>query len=226
MKTKLLFLDMEGTLVSAQNIKGRSNSAGTSLWSRLFHELGPEALAIDNLSVERWERGEYSGFVAWIEESVRLLKEFGLRRSLYLDCVENSPLNPGVAESLALVHKAGIRTAIVSGGFYDQARRIQVELGIHHAYAAVELYWNPDETIRHANIWPSDYAAKADYVELLRRECNVTREECAFVGDGKNDVAIAAHVGLSFAYQAHPELRSAATHVVEDFLEIPRLLGL
>ncbi len=224
MAIKLMFLDMEGTLASAQQIEGRTNSPGTSLWSRLFHELGPEALAADNDSVARWERGEVSCFVEWVESSLKLLKHYKLTQGLYQECIQNSRLNPGVKETVTELHSRGIRTAIVSGGFYDQARKIQQELKMQHAYAAVELYWGKDKFIEHANIWPSDYAAKVDYLELLRRECNVSKDECAFAGDGKNDVAIAGHVGVSFAYQAHPELRAAATHVIEDFRSILEFL--
>lgn len=220
MSIKLMFLDLEGTLISAQQIKGRTNSPGTSLWSRLFHELGPEALAKDNDSVLRWERGEIRSYVEWVESSISLFKEYGLTEELYRSCIAATPLNPGVAETVEQLHQRGIRTAIVSGGFYDQARIVQATLKIHHAYAAVELYFGGDGYIAHANIWPSDYAAKVDYVELLRRECGVDPAECAFIGDGKNDVAIAGHVGASFAYRAHPELKSAASYVVEDFAQV------
>jgi phosphoserine phosphatase len=105
-----------------------------------------------------------------------------------------------------------------------QARQAQMELKITHAYAAVDLLWDTTGQLVHWNIFPSDYAGKVDFVTLLRREYGLSRDACGFVGDGKNDVLIAQEVGTSFAYQAHPELRVAASYAIEDFAEILRYI--
>jgi phosphoserine phosphatase len=86
----------------------------------------------------------------------------------------------------------------------------------------VDLFWDDDGVLVHWNIFPSDYEGKVDFVRLLMREYGVRREECGFVGDGKNDVPIAREVGTSFAYQAQPELRDVATHEVDELTEILR----
>lgn len=60
------------------------------------------------------------------------------------------------------------------------------------------------------------------------KEHGLAPEECAFVGDGKNDVALARVVGVSVAFNGDPELREVSTHSVEqargkeDFSEILR----
>lgn len=211
---------MEGTLATSQQVQGASEHQGTSLWSRLFHELGPEALASDFKSVEKWEKGEYPSYVQWAEYSVELLRRYGLTRELFSSCLENCSLNPGVKKTIDALHRQGVRTAIVSGGFYEQARIVQQQLNIQHSYAAVELFWSSSGLISHSNIWPSDYVAKVDFVKLLAREAGVDLRDTAFAGDGKNDVHIASSVGLSFAYQAHSDLKKVATHSIDDFGKI------
>jgi phosphoserine phosphatase len=220
---KLFFLDLEGTLFNKQHID-RPHGHNHSLWARIFHELGPEALAADNVHIEEFERGEIN-YIQWCERSLRAMQTHGLTKQLLEHIMQQIQYNNGVAETIAALHAKGIRTAIISGGFMEQAKRAQLDLRIQHAFAAVEIYWNADGSMAFWNIFPSDYQAKADYVELLRRECGFSKEECAFIGDGKNDVPIASHVGLSFAYNAHPALQEKTTHSITDFQDILKYLS-
>jgi len=224
MTIKLFFLDMEGTLVSKQRVLGAHKDHGHSLWSRIFYELGEDALHEDLVNADRFEAGDFESYMHFAAESIEIMKRHGLTRELFERLIEETCLNPGVKEAVDWMHRMGMKTAIISGGFFEQAEKIQTEQLISHAYASTRIYWNSDGSIRHANNLPADYEAKVDFVELLRREYNFTLEECAFVGDGKNDVGIVSHVGTSFAYEAHESLKQAATHVIENFSEIAPLL--
>jgi phosphoserine phosphatase len=113
-----------------------------------------------------------------------------------------------------------VKTAVVSGGFVEQARKAQVDLRLTHIYSAAELYWDDGGNLIHWNMFPSDFEGKVDFVRLLMREYKLTPEQCGFVGDGKNDVFIAKEVGVSFAYQAHDELKAVATYELEEFAGI------
>jgi phosphoserine phosphatase len=219
MATRLLFLDLEGTIFAKQRVELRTGEERYhhSLWSRLAHELGPGALADDAATVEKWEAGHYQSYMDWCDESLRIHQKHGMTRDFFDRIQRSVPYNPGVPETIASIHGRGIKTAIVSGGFVPQARRAQQDLEITHAYAAVDLFWSSDGSLAHWNILPSDYEGKVDFVRLLIREYGFRTEDCAFVGDGKNDTHIATEVGISFAYQAHPALREVATHAIEDF---------
>lgn len=219
MDCKLLFLDMEGTLFAKQRIKLREGETRVhhSLWSRLMYELGPEVAEEDARNLARWEAGEYDSYFQWIEQSARNLQKYGLTRSLFQTTMDDIPYNPGVPETLEALHERGIRTCIVSGGFYDQARKALRELKVNHAFAAIDLFWDESGNLSHWNLFPTDYEGKIDFVRLLKREYRLESRECAFVGDGRNDVHIAKEVGTSFAYDAHPDLVTAATHTIERF---------
>ena len=222
MHIKMLFTDMEGTLFEKQQVRLRhqESSYHHSLWSRLMYELGEEALKEDARTIVKWEGGQYRSYLEWVDESVVILQKHGLSQDLFERTLSSIRYNPGVRDTIEILHGRGIKTAIVTGGFLEQARRAQQDLRITHAYAAVDLFWNPDGSIDHWNMFPSDYEGKVDFVRLIMREYGLKREECGFVGDGKNDAFIAGEVGTSFAYQAHPELRTVASHEIEEFSQI------
>jgi phosphoserine phosphatase len=90
---------------------------------------------------------------------------------------------------------------------------------------ASQLNWNTDGKLIHWNIYPSDFDGKVDFVNLLIREHGFGTEECEFVGDGANGVAIASAVGVSFAYNAHEDPRKVASHSITDFRQIPTIIS-
>lgn len=223
MSIQLLFIDMEGTLFTKQQIDfrpGELNHDHHSLWPRLMRELGSLALADNEETVIKWDSGEYKSYLDWIDDCLDIFKRHGLTKQMFDDALDSIPYNPHVEETLKRLHQQGIKTAIVSGGFIEQARQAQQTLRITHAYASADLFWGQDGVLEHWNTFPSDFEGKAEFMRLLMKEYQLTRQECAFIGDGQNDVPIAKEVGLSFAYRGHPDLRAVATHSVEDFSKI------
>jgi phosphoserine phosphatase len=218
MAIKILFMDVEGTIFQKRFVD-RPHDHGHSLWSRIYADLGPQALEEDNRLIELFERREIT-YTEWCELSMQIIRKHGLKRDHFETLIRNVPYNPGVEETLKTLKHKGVRLAMITGGFLEQARRAQLDLGIQHAYASTEIYWNENGTIEYWNILPSDYESKVDFVERLRKECGLTIEQCAFVGDGKNDIYIAKQVGTAFAYNAHPKLKEVATHTIEDFRDI------
>jgi phosphoserine phosphatase len=218
MPIQLLFLDMEGTLLAAQDVVvGPDHAHHTSLWTRIFSELGPAAQSDNIAMIEKWDGGGYRSYMDWVDDSMVAMRRHGLTQHQFEVLVDETPYNPGVRETLSEVHARGIRTAIVSGGFIAQARRAQTDLRIHHAYAATDLFWGSEGELVHWNIFPSDFEGKIDFVQLLMREYRLEPHECAFIGDGANDVPIAMAIGKSIAYNGHPSLRGVADHAVSDF---------
>jgi len=221
MSIQLLFLDMEGTLLSAQDVVvGPDHAHHTSLWTRIFSELGPAA-QVDNIAmIEKWDGGGYRSYMDWVDDSLVAMRKHGLTQHHFESLVHETPYNPGVKETLEQIHARGIRTAIVSGGFIAQARRAQIDLRIHHAYAATDLFWDSNSNLTHWNIYPSDFEGKTDFVRLMMREYRLAEEECAFIGDGANDVPIASSVGTSVAYNGLPSLTAVTGHAIRDFEQL------
>jgi len=134
---------------------------------------------------------------------------------------------PGAREAIDLFHQHGAITAIVTGGFKELADRIQRRYKIHHALAGCEYFFHPvTRRLDHWNLLPADYKGKTYFIKAILREYNISRKDCAFIGDAKNDVSVAREVGISIAFNAQPELKEVCTYVIdqnqgnEDFIEV------
>jgi phosphoserine phosphatase len=222
MKIKLLFFDMEGTIFTKQHIplQYANSDHQQSLWARLMFELGAEAQGESLKTIVKWDAGIYSSYVGWCDESVRILQKYNLTRDLFEKTLNSIGYNPGVKETFGILHKQGIKTALISGGFIEQAWQAQQDLKITHAFAATELFWDDNGFLMDWKNLPSDYEGKVDFMRLLMCEYGLHQDECGFIGDGKNDISIAQKVGLSFAYQAHPELQEVVTYQISNLTKI------
>jgi phosphoserine phosphatase len=219
---QLIFFDMEGTIFQKQQtiLPNGKMTEHPSLWSRLMSELGKEAQDENEQTVKKWDSGLYTNYIEWCIESLKIYQKYGLTKELFENTTKSIQYNEYVKKTFAILNKKCIKTAIVSGGFIEQARRAQRDLLITHAYASVELYWNSSGNLFHWNILPTDFVGKVDFVRLLMKEYNLRPHECAFIGDGKNDIYVAKEVGCSFSYRGHADLNKIATHRVDNFSDI------
>ena len=84
--------------------------------------------------------------------------------------------------------------------------------------------------MEHWNLLPSDYEGKLDFMKLIMKEHGLKADECAFVGDGKNDIPLAQAVGISIAFNGPEELQNVCTHAVnqpqarENFRDVLKFL--
>jgi phosphoserine phosphatase len=225
---KIVFFDLEGTIFQKEH--GLDNGiVAPSAWTVIADHLGGNCLDEEEKTKQRWIRGEYSGYVEWMRDTIRIHQKYGLKRSIFEKVINAVDFMPGVHEAIAEFQEYGIITAIVSGGFKALADRAQRELRIDHAFSACEYFFN-DQTgeIDHFNLLPSDEGGKVDLVMLIAKEHGVNIKDCAFIGDGKNDVRLACAVGCSVAFNAQPELKQVASIVVEqakgqeDFSVVPK----
>ncbi len=216
MTIKLVCFDLEGTLVLNNHGKGHG-----ALWGTIVHALGEHAQDQEKRTDEKRARGEYANYMEWCIDCLQQYQRAGLTKQIFRRLLDDAQIREGVADTIKELHTRGIVTAIVSGGFQQQAARLQLAHGIRHSLAAVQLYWNHDGTVAGWNLLPADLQGKIDFVELLRREYRLELNECAFVGNGSNDVFIAKHVGTSFAVaDAHKELKAVATFTLNNFSDL------
>ncbi|MFH1433245.1 MAG: HAD-IB family phosphatase [archaeon] len=228
-KIKLVFFDMEGTIFR-KVVRNSFGNTAPSAWSLIGKSLGALAHDEEEMTKKRWTSGQYAGYVEWMEDTIRIYQKYGLLREQFEKVMSSIEYHPGVFETFIELRKRGIRTALISGGFKAQADRAQKDLKINHAFAACELFWDKDGNLLHWNLLPSDYEGKIDFMKLIMKEHGLKKSECAFVGDGKNDVALAKVAGISIAFNGDEMLVKASTHSIEqpegeeDFLEILKFI--
>jgi phosphoserine phosphatase len=223
MSIRLFAFDLEGTILSytpLAEIGETPTEHSKGLWVRLAHALGAGALKADAELARAWDRGEIPSYMDWCNASLMSMREFGLSQALFDRVVQSYAISPGVSSVVEFCRARGIITAILSGGFLQQAQFAQTALGVLHVYAAADLVWGTDGQLESWSLSPSDFRGKVGYLRLLLEEYAIRPSECAFVGDGANDVHIATFVGKSFAYRASPRLAAVTTHSIADFNEI------
>jgi len=224
-KIKLIFFDMEGTLFH-KVIKTSIGNTSPSAWTHLAKHLGEEALKEEDETKEKWNNNQYAGYVEWMEDTIRIHQKYGLDKDFFDKVMNSIEYHNGVKETFKELKNKGYRTALISGGFKAQADRAQVDLKINHSFAACEYFWDKKGKLAHWNLLPCDYEGKADFMKLIMKEHGLDPEECAFVGDGVNDVFLAKEVGTSIAFNAPEELQKVSTFSInqpegkEDFREI------
>jgi len=184
---KLVFFDLEGTVLCKCSGATETKVAPSS-WFTIAQHLGEEALNKEKATQVRWNNGEYSGYLEWMEDTICIHKKYGLKRNVFERILGTVDLMPGAEATFDSIHSAGVHTALVTGGFKEQACRAGVHLGIRHVYAGCEYFWDEEGRLAFWNLLPADYHGKVDFVRSVARDYGYCREELAFVGDGQNDV--------------------------------------
>lgn len=206
----IIFFDMEGTLL-LKEYRLDDGLVAPSAWTVLAEALGPDCLEAENETKRTWRAGGYSCYLEWMRKTVEIHKKFGLTRPIFESVMESVSLTPHVVPALRRMHDAGAATVLVTGGFKALADRVQRALKIHHVFAGCEYFFSPEGSIDHFNLLPADEQGKVDFMNLICREYKVDPRDCAFVGDGMNDVHLAKAVGFSISFNAQPELRAVAS---------------
>jgi phosphoserine phosphatase len=215
-KIKLIFFDMEGVIFETGIIEKRSKVA-SSFWTVIARSLGKEAGKEEDVGKDMWQRGEFKNYLDWMIYTITIHKKYGLNMKDFYDILHKVPFVDGAKETFAELHKRGYRTVIISGGFKNQANRAIRELGVEHVFAACEYFFD-DKTGKLVgwNLLPCDYEGKIDFMELMMKEYKLNPKQCAFIGDGVNDIPLAKKVGLSIAFNGREELQKVTTHSVNQ----------
>ena len=133
-------------------------------------------------------------------------------------------LSPGARELLAAAQNAGLRTAILSGGFTYFTERLRIELGFDFA-TSNELEISGGKLTGRVVGDIVDAAAKAHQLARLTDELGLKKEQVIACGDGANDLLMMAAAGLSVAYKAKPATRAKADLAI-NFGGLDSLLNL
>lgn len=118
-------------------------------------------------------------------------------------------LSPGARELLEAAQNAGLRTAILSGGFTYFTERLRIELGFDFA-TSNELEISGGKLTGRVVGDIVDASAKAHHTARLTDDLGLKKEQVIAIGDGANDLLMMAEAGLSIAYHAKPATRARA----------------
>jgi len=189
------------------------------MWQPLAKSLGEAAVERERLTHQLWEQGHYPHYPAWVEDTIKIHKDFGLQRDTFHALIDSAEYMDGVHEFFGQLNRSEFLPILISGGFQELIRRAQKDLGIKYGYGACEYFFDDsDGTLSWHSLKSCDFEGKYDCIKMLLRENNIS--EWVFIGDGKNDVHIAKKATLSIGINPHPSLADVVHHQVYDFSEI------
>src|ERR1700720_4787839 len=146
-------------------------------------------------------------FAAALTERVALLK--GLPAAVLDEAARRIRLMPGARALLATLRTAGVRTALVSGGFTVFADRIGAELGFEQIVAnRLDIADGRIAGTVAAPILTRD--SKHDTLLQLAQRYGVPPMATLAIGDGANDLPMLDAAGLGIAFHAKPAVAAAS----------------
>jgi phosphoserine phosphatase len=191
---RLVAMDMDSTLITIECIDEIA----------ALHGIGPQVAEITGAAM----RGEIA-YPESLRRRVRLLA--GLPQSLLQRVYdERLRLSFGAEVLVAAFRAQGTHTLLVSGGFTFFTERLRERLGLDAAHSNVlEIR---DGILTGEVIGAVfDGEAKAKAVRDTMARLGLDRSQVMAIGDGANDLAMMAEVGVSVAYRAKPIVQAQAT---------------
>jgi len=119
-------------------------------------------------------------------------------------------LNPGAEALLESLRLRGIRFALVSGGFTFFTDRLKARLGLDYTLAN-HLEIREGRLTGKVEGGIVGAQAKADLLDRLCDELEISHAQTIAMGDGANDLLMMERAGLSVAYHAKPTVQERAT---------------
>ena len=196
---RLVVFDVDGTLTQH-----------SSIWWRL-HEIF-DTTKEGRIYFDQYFAGEIN-YQQWSDLDAGLWK--GRPLSAVLDAVDATKLVPGAKEAIEALQNNGIKTAILSGGLDVMAESIAKRVGIDFVLTNRLLHEDGKLLGIVENI--VGWADKDQHIHTILEHFNISLEETAFVGDGRNDLSVFKIVGLSIAFNPkEDEVAKAADVVIRE----------
>ncbi|MEM5853239.1 MAG: HAD-IB family phosphatase [Candidatus Aenigmatarchaeota archaeon] len=222
---KLIVFDLESVLFDKYVSYVNGEMVEMNSYDLIFYELG--AWEENQTLIELWKKGILQDYFAWNEETFKVWKEYGLKKNKFKESVKKMPLRKEAKEIVGELKRMGYKIATVTGSAEELALRAKRELGLDYAFAHYKLYFDKKGNLKDWNLFPTDYEDKVKCVKKIAKKEKISLMECAYVGDGENDIFVMSEVGVPIAFKPESEkVKNVARYVIEDLRELLDLLNL
>jgi HAD superfamily PSPase-like hydrolase len=211
-RIRLVIFDCDGVLADA----------GSS-WEYVHQAFGTD----NSGALEAYMRKEFDDY-EFIRRDVRLWAPSGekIHISRIRRILDKIPLMKGAPQALKALSRAGIKTAIVSGGLQPLTKRIARKCGID-INLSNGLVTDNKGYITGEGIVQVPVSEKGVVVKELVRRLGLRKQDCAAIGDRGLDSRMFEHVGLGIAFNpADDEVCDKADVVIrtKDLREILKFI--
>jgi phosphoserine phosphatase len=215
-RADLVCFDVDGTLVQHPQDK--------VVWQVLNQRfLGDDAVNVHRY--QQYRAGEIT-YEQWVELDVGEWQRLGVTRDQIIDSLGELRLVGGARETVGALRERGYKLGVISGTLDI----ILDTLFPDHPFDDVfcnKIFFGEDGRIAGWEATPYDMEGKAHALEMIADREELPLERCAFVGDHRNDLAVARVAGLSIAFNPKsPELEDVSDEVIRsgDLRDILSLL--
>jgi phosphoserine phosphatase len=223
---KLVVFDLDGVIYDKpwhEISNPLSEKIAVSAWDVLFQEVG--MYNVHEKLAQNYADGLFKSYMEWTEAACSVLKSIGLDEKTFQRTIDRRPLSLGAVELFKTFHNYGVKTAVVTGGFYALAHRASRELGgFDSILAHCKFIFNNKGLLEKWELNPIDYKDKADFVKKISKENRIPLEKCAYVGDDVNDIEAFKVVGLAIAFNSRKPMVNQAAHVVIESKDLTTIL--
>lgn len=216
---KLVVFDLENVLFDKYENYVNGEIVKMNSWDLIFYELGAWE---ENLYLMKlWKDGILPDYFTWNEEACKVWKDRNLKRNKFEEIVKKMPLRKEAKETVEELKKRGYKTATVTGSPEALASRAEKELGLDYAIGHCRLYFDKEGKLKDWDLFPTDFEDKVECVKKIAKRERISLMECAYVGDGENDIYVMSEVGIPIAFRAESEkVRNVARYVIKDLREL------
>ncbi len=198
MTGRLIVLDVDSTLITAEVIELIAKRAGTEA----------EVARVTEAAM----RGDLD-FTQSLHQRVATLE--GVPDTVFADVLEEVRFTPGAENLISTLQSEGWTAALVSGGFAEVVEPLASQLGIERFRAnRLEI---ADGRLTGRTIGPIiDREAKAVALREFCDELGLSPADAVVVGDGANDLGMIEAAGLGIAFNAKPVVQEQADIAVNS----------
>jgi HAD superfamily phosphoserine phosphatase-like hydrolase len=198
---KVVVFDLDGTLL-------RGNAFDFS-WEAIWNYLGVAKEQQKELRDEYRDKVEggvpdavrIAAYQTWCDKAVERFRDRGLTRAQLRELTEPMHLTVNCRNALTKLRKAGIATALVSGGVSSFLEDKFEDFHDYFDFVFInELVFSEDGIIEGVLATAYDFEGKTDAMDLVCKRVGCARAEAVFVGDRFNDADVLLKAGLGIAY--------------------------
>ena len=193
---RLVAFDMDSTLIQAEVIDELAKEAG----------VGDQVAAITEAAM----RGELD-FKQSLRKRLSLLE--GLDEAVLKKVADRLPMSEGAEKLIANLKNVGYKIAILSGGFTYFGDILQKKFDIDYVYAN-KLEIKDGKLTGKALGDIVDAEKKAELLQSIASQENISLQQVIAVGDGANDLPMLNLAGLGIAFHAKPKVKKGARQAI------------
>ncbi|MCG8428405.1 MAG: phosphoserine phosphatase SerB [Chromatiales bacterium] len=193
---RLIVFDMDSTLIQVEVIDELAKAAG----------VGDQVANITEAAM----RGEID-FKESFRRRMALLE--GLDTAVLEEIANTLPITEGAERLISNLKRLGYRIGILSGGFTYFAEHLKQKLGVDYI-SANELDIADGKVTGKVKGEIVDGAKKAELLQKMANELDISLQQVIAVGDGANDLPMLSLAGLGVAFHAKPVVRKNARHAI------------